>query len=204
VVSAIDVENGAAAVRPEADAVISDVADAVLAVQVADCVPMLMADDRLGVAGAVHAGWRGTCAGIAAAAVGALAREFGSRAGDLQVAVGPSIGACCYEVGGEVLDAFRSAGAGDRDLARWFTRTSTGSLRLDLWTANCDQLVAAGVPREHVHLSRLCTRTHAEVFDSYRAHGAGAGRMVAAIRVPPRADRTDSTATEDAHRAARP
>jgi copper oxidase (laccase) domain-containing protein len=80
--------------------------------------------------------------------------------------------------------SFRSQGATDDQLARWFTRTTTGSLRLDLWQANYDLLVAAGVTPQRIHMSRLCTQTHAEVFDSYRAQGARAGRMIAAIKVP--------------------
>ena len=172
--------------RPQADAMVSDVADALLAVQVADCVPMLAVDARAGAAAAIHAGWRGTCAGIAQSTVAALVREFGCRPTDLQVALGPSIGACCYEVGDELLAAFRAANASDRALARWFTRTETGSLRLDLWAANRDQLVASGVPPDQIYVARLCTQTHAHVFESYRVHGPRAGRMLAAIRVPAR------------------
>ena len=184
VVRANEIGPHAVAARPEADAIVSNAAGAVLVVQVADCVPMLIVDSRNGAAGAVHAGWRGTRAGVGAETVRALAREFGSRPGELQIALGPSIGACCYEVGEELLDAFRATGAQERDLARWFTRAEGGSLRLDLWAANRDQLIAAGVPRDHIHLSRLCTQTFVNVFESYRVEGSRAGRMVAAIRVP--------------------
>jgi YfiH family protein len=185
VVRAGEPHDGTAA-RPQADAIVSDVADALLAVQVADCVPMLVVDTRVGAAAAIHAGWRGTCAGIAQATVDILGREFDSRPDDLHVALGPSIGACCYEVGNELLAAFRAADPRDRSLARWFTRTGGGSLRLDLWTANRDQLVAAGVPPDRIHVARLCTQTHAHVFESYRENGPRAGRMIAAIRVPAR------------------
>jgi YfiH family protein len=170
--------------RPEADAIVSNQADLVLAVQVADCVPLLMADRRSGAAAAVHAGWRGTCAGIAGAAIGAMTREFGTRPADLVVAIGPSIGACCYEVGSELLDAFRAAGADEAEIARWFAPAAGGKLRLDLWAANRDQIHAAGVRDDHILLSRLCTQTHAGIFDSFRADGAQAGRMAALIRVP--------------------
>jgi hypothetical protein len=169
---------------PAADAIVSSTPGHVLAVQVADCVPLLLADPRTGAVGAVHAGWRGSAARIAPWAVQTLAQEFGARPSDLVVAMGPSIGACCYEVGPELLDAFRHAGAGAEQLARWFTRTDDGSLRLDLWTANRDQLVEAGVRSDQIYLSRLCTQTHATVFDSYRAEGENAGRMAALIRCP--------------------
>ena len=174
----------AVAERPEADAIVSNVPGAVLAVQVADCVPMLIVDPRVGAAAAVHAGWRGTCERVGAATVQTLTREFGSRPGDLTVAIGPSIGTCCYEVGAELVDAFRTAGASDAELSRWFSHPAKGSLRFDLWTANRDQLIAAGVSPDAIYMSHLCTQTHADLFDSYRADGANAGRMIAAIKVP--------------------
>ena len=169
---------------PDADAIVSSAPGCVLAVQVADCVPLLLADPRTGAVGAVHAGWRGTAARIGPAAVDALTREYGTQPADLIAAVGPSIGACCYEVGLELPDAFRQAGATDVQLARWFSRTDGGSLRLDLWAANRDQLLEAGIPAGRIHLSSLCTQTHATVFDSYRVEGPNAGRMAALIRVP--------------------
>jgi len=175
----------AATMRPEADAQVSNDPQLVLAVQVADCVPILMADLRSGVAGAVHAGWRGTSKTIVAAAIDAMSREFGTAAQDLTVAIGPSIGPCCYTVGDELIDAFRAEGARDAQLARWFTRASDGRLRLDLWAANHDQLVAAGVRPDRVFTAGLCTQTHASILDSYRVDGVNAGRMAGLIRVPP-------------------
>jgi YfiH family protein len=169
---------------PAADAIVSNTPGQVLAVQVADCVPILLADPRTGAVGAVHAGWRGSAARIAPAAVQTLAHEFGVRPADLLVAVGPSIGPCCYQVGPDVTDAFRQAGAGDAQLARWFTDGATGSLWLDLWMVHRDQLVEAGVAPNRIYLSRLCTQTHATVFDSYRVEGPNAGRMAALIRCP--------------------
>jgi YfiH family protein len=177
--------------RPDADALISNAPRAVLVVQVADCVPMLMVAPRVHAAAAVHAGWRGTVAGIGRETVHALAREFGAAPHELIVAMGPSIGPCCYEVGPELRDAFRGSGASEAEVERWFrhgrgdsTVHDRESMRLDLWEANRDQLTAAGVPPTNIHVSQLCTRTHADVFESYRAEGAAAGRMAAAIRVP--------------------
>jgi purine-nucleoside/S-methyl-5'-thioadenosine phosphorylase / adenosine deaminase len=173
-----------AALRPEADAIVSDAPDLLLAVQVADCVPLLMADARSGAVAAVHAGWRGTAAHVSHAAIETLAREFGTKPADLIVAAGPSIGPCCYEVGAELIDAFRQTGATDDELARWFVRVADGTLRLDLWNATHDQLVAAGVDARRIYACRLCTRTHADIFDSYRADGPNAGRLAALIKVP--------------------
>jgi polyphenol oxidase len=169
------------AARPEADAIVSDVPGLVLAVQVADCVPILIADSRRGAVAAVHAGWRGTCAGVAVAAVRTMVSEFGSEAENLTAAIGPSIGPCCYEIGKTVLDAFRSADW--ERLERWFP-TQAGRLRLDLWSANRDQLLAAGLAEDHIHLPGLCTKTHRHVFESYRVDGEQAGRMAALIRMP--------------------
>jgi polyphenol oxidase len=169
--------------RPPADAVISNRAGLALAVQVADCVPVLLVDARTGAAGAVHAGWRGTQAGISRAAVQAMRRELGVEPRNLLAAIGPSIGPCCYEVGLEVFDAFGRFATEDL-LVRWFSTPEPGSLRLDLWTANRDQLTASGIPSDRVFVARLCTRSHLDVFESYRAAGENAGRMAALIAVP--------------------
>lgn len=186
IISAETVREADPAVPPEGDALVCHVPGQVLAVQVADCVPLLIADPRTGAVAAVHAGWRGTAAGIARAAVDTLSREFGVRPQDLVAAIGPSIGACCYQVGDELPDAFREAGASEEQVAAWFSRDGDERWRLDLWTANVDQLVDAGVRRDQVYLSGLCTQTHADIFDSYRAQGAAAGRMAALVRVPDR------------------
>jgi YfiH family protein len=166
---------------PEADIVMTDDPSVALAIQVADCVPLLLADTRSGAVAAVHAGWRGTAAGAAPTAVAALAREFGARPDTLLVAQGPSIGPCCYAVGDELVDAFRAAGF-TREVDRWFTRDGDGGLRLDLWTANRDQLLASGVPAAAIHQAGLCTASHPELFASYRRDGPGTGRIAAVIR----------------------
>jgi polyphenol oxidase len=168
-------------VFPRADIAVSDTPGIAVAVQVADCVPLLIAGPR-GLVAAAHAGWRGTAANVAGRAVEALV-ERGSNVSQLLAAIGPSIGACCYEVGAEVNESFGRAGwsAGQRE--RWFS-TRERSLRLDLWGANRDQLIASGVPAANVHVSGLCTSCHTEWFHSYRRDGAGTGRMAAFIKPP--------------------
>jgi len=175
--------------RPEADALISDVPDIAIAVRVADCVPLLMADRARGVVAAVHAGWRGTSARVAVAAVDALAREFGTKAMDLIVAIGPSIGACCYEVGSDLVDAFAAAGHERYLIDRWFLSpppargsSERSGLRLDIARANIDQLILAGVPEEQIYASGLCTAMHLDVLTSYRKEREKAGRMAGVIR----------------------
>ena len=168
--------------RPEADAIISDDEASATGVRVADCAPILLADRHRRAVGAAHAGWRGAVQGVAAAAVRAMQETFASRPADLLAAIGPCLGPCCGEVGSEVVDAFRAAGHGDEALARWFQTGASGRPYLDLALANRDQLTRAGVRAENVHVAGLCTKTHAGVLHSYRAHGAAAGRMVAVIR----------------------
>jgi YfiH family protein len=166
--------------RPRADGVMTANADLVLAVRVADCVPLLLADARTGAVAAVHAGWRGTAAGIAARAVESMEEAFDTRPRDLVAAIGPSIGPCCYTVGAELLDTFRRSGWLPDDIDHWFLRGET--LRLDLWRATVDQLVGAGLPRSAVSVAELCTACHAAAFYSYRRDGAAAGRLVGFIR----------------------
>jgi YfiH family protein len=180
----------------EADALISNASDSAVAVRAADCVPVLLADRRTGAVAAVHAGWRGTAAGVVGAAVDGMGKEFGTKPEDLVAAIGPSIGVCCYEVGPDVVDAFAAAGHQRHLIQRWFVTTppprgsrAQNPLRLDVAGANRDQLVLAGLAEDQVHLSNLCTAMHLEVLTSYRAEREQAGRLVAAIRarapVPP-------------------
>ena len=167
---------------PEADIIVSDDPGSAIGVRVADCAPILMADTRTGAVGAAHAGWRGTVQSVAAAAVRAMQREFGTNPADMVAAIGPCLGACCGEVGPEVVDAFRSAGHEARSLERWFSDGPRGRPMLDLGQANVDQLAAAGVLRERIHVAGICTKTHAATMHSYRAAGAAAGRMLGVIR----------------------
>lgn len=174
---------------PEADALISDDPSVALVVRGADCVPILLTDTRKGTVGAVHAGWRGTAAGVVTAALGAMTREFGTVAADVVAAIGPAIGACCYEVGPELVDAFASQGHERYLIDRWFQARPPRRgervrprMRLDLVGANRDQLILAGVPEEAVHACDLCTAMNLEVLTSYRAERDAAGRLAGVIR----------------------
>lgn len=168
--------------RPEADAMFATRTDVALAVQVADCVPVLMADRRGQVVAAVHAGWRGTAAGIVESVVRQIRSGRGVDPADLVAAVGAGIGPCCYEVGEEVRETFRARFGEAAD--KWFVPASHRSSRphLDLWTATRDQLIAAGVPVEWIHIAALCTASHLALFHSFRKEGDRAGRMAGVIR----------------------
>jgi YfiH family protein len=173
-----------AAAKPDGDAIVSNQAGLVLAVMVADCVPIIVVDRKTGAAGAIHAGWRGTCARVAVAAIEAMEYEFGTSPSDAVAAIGPSIGPDDYEVGESLVDAFQQAGHDPLDVSRWFTRQPS-KLLLDLWAANRDQLIQAGLRADHIFTCGLSTLAHPEVFDSYRADAERAGRMAALVVVPP-------------------
>lgn len=151
------------------DILITDLPGVALVVQTADCVPILLTSPRA--IGAVHAGWRGSARNAAGAAVTSLA-GLGAEPGSLSAWLGPSIGSCCYEVGGEVAAPF----AGE------FLRPSCdGRYRLDLRAVNRAQLEAAGVLPENISTHPACTRCGGEKFASYRRDGAAAGRMIALV-----------------------
>jgi polyphenol oxidase len=178
-----------AGARPEAVALVSDDPAAALAVRAADCVPLLLGDRRTGAVGAVHAGWRGTAAGVTGAAVAALGREFGTDPADVIAAIGPSIGACCYEVGSALVDAFAAAGHPRHLIDRWFMAPPAprgsgmrAALRLDVAVANRDQLILAGVSEVNIHMAGLCTAMHLDVLTSFRAEKERAGRIAGVIR----------------------
>jgi YfiH family protein len=148
----------------DADASITAGPGLFLSVQVADCVSVFLVDPVKKAAGLAHAGWRGTEKAIAAKTAAKMAVAFGCSARDITAFIGPSIGPCCCEVGEETASLFPS-------------RYVVGG-RLDLWRANEDQLVDAGLRRENVIQSRLCTACHGEWFFSHRASGGKTGRML--------------------------
>jgi YfiH family protein len=140
-----------------------------LVVQTADCVPVILAGpNAIGVA---HAGWRGSTKNAAAAAVDELSR-LGVSPPRMRAWLGPSIGPCCYEIGGEVAAQFAG------EFAR---RSCAGRYTLDLSAVNRSQLEAAGVPSANISQHPSCTRCGGEKFASYRRDGAAAGRMITLV-----------------------
>ena len=123
----------------EGDALLENVPGSVVAVKTADCIPVLLVDEQHRAVAAVHAGWRGTAAQIVARAVEAMTQRFGTSASDLHAAIGPGIGACCYEVGPEVREQFGGQGRGP----------------LDLTFENVRQLQDLGVTRSRIYASNL-------------------------------------------------
>jgi hypothetical protein len=166
---------------PGADGLISTDPAVVVAIHCADCVPILLVDARRRVVAGVHTGWRGTAAGMAAAAVAAMVANCGTDPRDLVVAIGPSIGPCCYEVDAPVVERlggwpwYRAVLAPSGRPGRWM---------LDLWEANHRQLVDAGVPAPSIATAGLCTAHHPALFFSHRRDGP-TGRMAAMITTAP-------------------
>jgi YfiH family protein len=156
----------------EADGMVSAAPGVMLAVQAADCVPVLIADTRLRVVGAFHAGWRGTAAGMVERGIAQMRAEFGCRAEDLTGAVGPAIGRCCYAVGVEVREQFGAAFGYAEEL---FERRGEG-LYLDLWKANQRQMLGAGLSAERITVIGECTAcSRVEGRRKYFSHRAERG-----------------------------
>lgn len=174
----VRIADGALGCIGEGDALATDRPGLLLGVKTADCLPILLADRERRVVAAVHAGWRGTARGIVRRTVETLRRSFSCQPEDLVVAIGPGIGVCCYEVGPEVADRFRSL-LPELDGAQ-------GSVRLDLVEANRRELIAAGVAAERVWTADLCTCCCPEEFHSHRREPLLRGRMwsVIGIRKP--------------------
>ncbi|HVL33141.1 MAG TPA: peptidoglycan editing factor PgeF [Actinomycetota bacterium] len=157
-----------ASVVPDTDALWTSEADTALAVLVADCVPIVLADPERRRIGVVHAGWRGLVAGIVERAVSEI-----EPARTLEAYVGPAIGPCCYEVGADVTEPARAA-LGDGVVR------SKGAMRLDLWLGAQIALRTAGVQR--IHLAALCTRCEPHRFFSHRAGDSGRQGVLAVMR----------------------
>jgi YfiH family protein len=169
-------------VQPEADAVLTPVPGLFAAVKTADCLPLLIVDPVKRVAGAVHAGWRGTVLRIVTKVLDELGRRFRSNAEDLIVALGPAIGSCCYEVDDAVLTPFRKAIPEPNRFISVHASRNSGSGQtphLDLTAVHQWELLAAGVDPENIYLSGLCTCCNKELFYSHRRDGFRSGRHIA-------------------------
>jgi polyphenol oxidase len=163
------------------DALVTSASGILLGVKTADCVPILLADELTGACAAVHAGWRGTLAEIVKEAIDHLRQNFGARAEDLHVAIGPAARSCCYEVGRDVIDAFASKFPNSIHL---FNPTRDSHALVDIQRANLDQMVECGVRLDRIQTAPLCTICRSDLFFSYRrdkpVYGR-TGRLLAVI-----------------------
>lgn len=187
------------------DGLITAMREIVLAVQTADCLPVILVDTKRRAVGAFHAGWRGTLKRIVEKGVGEMRRWFGTEPRNIRATIGPGIHSCCYEVGPEVREKFESRFAHASD---WFREVKEsdpirekypllflsakppghsdppGKILLDLVEANRRQLIGAGVAAKNITASELCTACRPDLLFSYRAENGMTGRMmgVAGIR----------------------
>ncbi len=160
----------------EADAVITNKRGVVLSILTADCVPILLYDPIRQAIGAVHAGWRGSANGILNKTISMMQHRFGSDAKDILVAIAPSIGGCCYEVGEDVASHFGNC---DKSVLR--EGDKDGKYFLDLKRFNELQALKAGVMPENIEVSSICTSCENRHFFSYRAEDGCSGRFMSAI-----------------------
>jgi YfiH family protein len=203
----LETSEGKAVLR--GDASMTDVPGILLGAQVADCVPILVADPRRRAVAAFHAGWRGTLKRIAERGIGRMRLRYGSKPEDLLAVIGPSIGACCYSAGEDVKHDFESQFAYSKDLfsevydsdpvkekypllfltARAPGHSNIGpQIHLDLWEANRRQLLDAGVKAKKITVIGECTactrvKGGALKYFSHRGESGFAGRMIAAIGI---------------------
>lgn len=161
--------------RPQADGLVVAGSGLLVGIVTADCAPVLLVDRTRRVAAAIHAGWRGAAGGVLEAGVEQLVRGHGSSAAHVEAAIGPAVGGCCYQVGPEVLDAFRARTA-EATAAAWERRQ--GRLHVDLRTAARLLLAAAGVTSTVV--LGPCTACGAG-YHSYRRDGTGTGRQLSFV-----------------------
>jgi YfiH family protein len=186
------------------DGLITATPGLLLAVQTADCLPVILVDRKNRAVGAFHAGWRGTAKRIVEKGVGEMRRWFNTKPGDLMAAIGPGIHACCYQVGEEVRDIFHGQFANADKLFRttkesdeirerypllFLTARAPGhselphKIFLDLVEANRQQLLSAGVAARSICASDLCTSCRTDLLFSHRAEKGVTGRMMAVVGI---------------------
>lgn len=154
----------------EFDGLVTDRVGSVLGAFAADCIPLVFAEPEARVCGAAHAGWRGTVAGIATNVIARMV-ELGARPERIRVALGPSIGACCFEVGREVVDEFRAV-LGDLP---GLVVEGPNKNHIDLRVATRTFLEGAGVMPENIDDRPPCTKCEGDRFFSYRRDGREGG-----------------------------
>ena len=164
----------------EGDALVTNQTQVLLIVRTADCVPVLLADLKQKVVAAVHAGWRGAVAGIVPETLAVMRDQFGTDPRDVQAAVGPSIGVCCFEVDEPVLKPLKANFPFWSDV---LTLTSEMRGKLDLKALVVQQLVSDGVSHDAISQSHDCTHCQADQFFSYRREGQVNGTMLSGIMV---------------------
>jgi polyphenol oxidase len=166
------------------DALVTNQIGPVLMTLHADCQPVLIVDPGAGrrgpAVGVAHAGWRGTAANIVGATLAVMIAAFGTRADDIHVVLGPAIGRCCYDVGEDVVEAWRQTAGADADEA---LTTDGQRHQFSLTAANALLLSRAGVRAANMDASGICTKCDGDRWFSHRGQGAQTGRFGAMISI---------------------
>jgi YfiH family protein len=169
--------------QPECDAMTTRMTGALLAIQTADCLPVLIADPKSGAVAAIHAGWRGTAGRITERTVSDLMLAQGVNPRNSIAALGPTACAECYEVGADVIERYKKEFGYWRNLLVNFKEG--GKAHLDIRTANIQQLVFCGFSEDRIHVAEYCTMHQNEMFFSYRREAGGqpskVGRLLSVI-----------------------
>ena len=160
------------------DALVTNQPRLLIVVRTADCVPVLMADRTRKIIAAIHGGWRGLVEGIIPQTIAVLQQEFGSRSKDLQVAIGPSIGMCCYEVDQPVIERLRGNVPGWQSV---LGSIEVGKARLNLKELIAGQALTCGVLDSAISRLDLCTRCQPDMFYSYRRDGTAKHAMLSGL-----------------------
>ncbi|MGL5261979.1 MAG: peptidoglycan editing factor PgeF [Bacteroides sp.] len=163
------------------DALISQEREVLLTIATADCVPISLYDPVKQAVGVVHAGWRGTVSQLLSKTVQLMFSTFGCQAKDLLCCIGPSISLAAFEVGDEVVEAFRTAHFDLEELAWWNKQTQ--KYHLDLWKANKRLLLDLGVLEQHISCAQICTYHRHQEFFSARRLGISSGRIITGIQL---------------------
>lgn len=161
------------------DGQITNVPGAVLVSYGADCPSLFLVDEADRAIGMIHSGWKGTANDIGGDAVRMMREQYGTDPEKLKCVIGPSIGPCCYEVGEDVaerfMDRYKIIAGSDTRIIR--LGNHEGKYMLDLWEANRQNLLDAGVKEQNIVVSGLCTKCNPELFYSHRRDGADRGTM---------------------------
>ena len=162
----------------DVDGLVTDVPGLCLSTFYADCVPLYFVDPVKKAIGLSHSGWRGTVGKIGAVTVQKMREEYGSKPEDIIAAIGPSICQDCYEVSEDVIVEFQN----NFDEKYWkelYYRKENGKYQLNLWKANEIVLAEAGILKEHIAVTNLCTCCNSEVLFSHRASNGKRGNLAA-------------------------
>ncbi len=164
--------------RLACDGIITNQPEVMIAVSVADCVPVLLLDPEKKVVAALHAGWKGTAGNISGKGVAAMVDLFGSDPAHILATIGPAISPCCYEVDLPVVEAFRTQGGG---YERFAEPSGEGRWRLDMSAANVAQLRDAGLSEQNIEVAGQCVSCTPELFFSHRRDNGVTGRQMGFI-----------------------